>query len=184
MSTQNEPLPELTEEKLTELRMIYHNASPTRKGEAPSTHEGLRAVYQHLRAVANASQQTVGDTAQGRPLAPLATAPSEGPWDVLVTRKIGADRYEPVKLIVEALAAVALALEGTDLGELGRIEFADRDTGHLLVQRLPWEDTIDLTEGNEIVRELPTVGYRVVIPAVPPEFTPDEKFTWLPGDVA
>lgn len=181
--TEFQPLPELTEELLTELRAIYHNANPAiGRGDAPTTHGGLRAVYARLAELASSrlaerDRPATAPDSSGRALAPLVHTPSEGPWDVLVSRKVGADRYEPVKLIVEALAALALALEGTDLGQLGRIEFADRDTGHLLVQRLPWEDTIDLTEGTEIVRDLPTVGYRVVIPAVPPEFSP-ESLTW------
>jgi hypothetical protein len=166
-----QPLPELTEELLTELRAVYHNANPTiGRGDAPTTHGGLRAVYAHLAELAASRLAEHERPATGRALAPLAHKPSEGPWDVIVGRKVGADRYEPVKLIIEALAAIEVAFNGADLG---KVEFTDRDSGHLLVQRLPWEDTIELTEGIEIVRELDTVGYRVVVPALPPEFVPD-----------
>lgn len=172
-----QPLPELTEELLTELRAIYHNANPAiGRGDAPTTHGGLRAVYAHLAALAasrlaeHERPATAPDTSGHRALAPLVHKPSEGPWDVIVGRKVGNGRYEPVKLIIEALAAIEVAFQGADLGQ---VEFSDRDSGHLLVQRLPWEDTIELTEGIEIVRELDTVGYRVVVPALPPEFVPD-----------
>ena len=164
-------LPELTDALLTELRMIYHGATPDRKGAAPSTHSGLRAVYEHLRTLTVAAPAVLRAAmdAGGPPgpvaLTGIAPGPAEVPWDVLVRRRTG-DTWRPVRLIVEAIAALNLAFADHDFGE---IQFADRSTGHLLVQRLPWEDTIELHEGNQVERDLPTVGYRVIVPAAPPE---------------
>lgn len=166
-------LPELTDEKLIELRMIYQNAQPTRKGAQASTHNGLRAVYQHLRELATLPAQTVLAAAggDGQPPAQTVTGappePGEGPWDVLVQRRTG-DDWRPVGQLVEAIAALCLAFEEPD-GGFGDIRFADRRSGQLLVQRLPLHDAIALHAGEEFYQELETTGYRVIVPPATPD---------------
>lgn len=165
-------LPELTDELLIELRLIYHRAAPTRKDGTVSTHNGLQAVYEHLRTLTMAAPEA---------LRTLTTGPADGPWDVLVQRKDG-EHWLPVKLVVEATAAIAQAFP--KFVDFGRIEFIDRDTGHLLVQRLPWEDSIVLHEGEEIVHELELLGYRVIVPPLPPELATPPGYPEAQADPA
>lgn len=166
-------LPELTDDKLVELRAIYHGTAPGREGAAPSTHGGLRAVYEHLRTLTVAApavlRAALADGAEppSSNLTGIASGPAEGPWDVLIQRRTG-DTWSPVQLLVEAVAVLHLAFTNHDFGD---VRLVDRGHGHVLVQRLPWEDSIVLYEGQEIVRDLPTVNYRLVIPPVPPELT-------------
>jgi len=142
-------LPPMSDELLADLRKAYRDAP------APKPNNGLRAVYDLIRGMVDEKAELCDCMADSQ-----VDGYTPGPWDVLIQRVLG-NRSEPVVLVLESQAALALAFPGANLGKIQLVK-----AGHLLVQRLPANQAAKLAEGETLVLDL-AAGTRVVVPGVP-----------------